>query len=110
MPPKRRFVRKQVLDKPDPERRKWEGKGVQIVRVKDADVWAEMSKVTSQIHQSDVLIRQEVTVELTDVSTQAELTPGNALRDIGFASGGGDSRGMRVAPKKALPPPGKAPL
>ena len=88
MPP-RKFVRRV------PERREWEGKGIQIVRVRDlsqvndADVWAEMSKVTSQIHQSDVLIRQEVTVELTDVSTQAEQTPGNALRDIGFASGQG---------------------
>ena len=68
-----------------------------------------MSKVTSQIHQSDVLCRQEVTVELTDVTTQAELTPGNALRDIGFTNGGGGSRGMRVAPKKAPNPPGKAP-
>ena len=68
-----------------------------------------MSKVTSRIHQSDVLCCQEATVELTDISTQAELTPGNALRDIGFTNGGGDSRGMRVAPKKAPTPPGKAP-
>ena len=87
MPP-RRFVRRV------PERREWEGKGCQMVRVRDlsqvndADVWAEMSKVTSRIHQSDVLCRQEVTVELTDVTTQAELTPGNALRDIGFTSEG----------------------
>ena len=107
MPP-RKFVRRV------PERRKWEGKGVQIVRVRDlsqvndADVLVEMSKVTSQIHQSDVLIRQEVTVELTNVSTQAELTPGNALRDIRFASGGGGSRGMQVPPIKAPPPLRKA--
>ena len=115
MPPKRRFVRKQVLDKPDPERRKWEGKGCIIVRVRDlslvndADVWEEMSKVTSQSHQREMLCLQEVTVELTDNSTQADLTPGIALRHIGFSSGGGDSRGMRVAPKKAPTPPGRAP-
>ena len=90
MPPKRRFVRK-----PDPERREWEGKGCLILRardlslVKDADMWEEMSKVTLQSHRRDMLCRQEVTVELTDVSTQAELTTGNALRDIGFSSGGG---------------------
>ena len=82
--PLRKFVRV-------PERPEWEGKRVKIVRVRSADVWAEMSKVTSQIHQSDVMIRQEITVELTDVSTQAELTPGNALRDIGFMSKDGGS-------------------
>ena len=66
-----------------------------LSQINDDDVWAEMSKVTSKNHQSDVMIRQEVTVELTDVSTQAKLTPGNALRDIGFTSreGGSQERG-----------------
>ena len=89
MPP-RKYVRV-------PERPEWEGKRVTMVHVRDLsqinddDMWAKMAKVTSQNHQSDVMIRQEVTVELTDVSTQAELTPGNALRDIGFTSGVGGS-------------------
>ena len=106
MPP-RKFVRV-------PERPEWEGKRVKMVHVRDwsqinnDDMWAEMSKVTSQIHQSDVMICQEVTVELTDVSTQAELTPSNALREIGFMSGERGSRGRRVTPKKAPPAPRKA--
>ena len=108
MPP-RKFVRRV------PERPEWEGKGTLIVRVrdlslvKDADVWKEMSKVTSQSHHRDVICRQDVTVELTDVSTQAELISGNAIRDIGFSTGGGGSRGRRVAPKKAPALPGRAP-
>ena len=60
-----------------------------LSHVNDDDLWAEMVKVTSQNHQSDEMIRQEETVELTNVSTQAELTPGNALEDIGFTSQGG---------------------
>ena len=113
MPP-RRFVRKSVPERPVPERREWEGKGCQMVRVRDlsqvndANVWAEMSKVTSQIHQSDVLCRQEATVELMDILTQAELTPSNPLRNIGFTNGGGGSRGMQVPPIKAPPPLRKA--
>ena len=81
----------------------WEGKDCLIVRVRDlslkedADVWEEMAKVASQVHQSDWLCRQAVEVELTDVSTQADLIPGNAVRDIGFASRGVSSGG-RVMP------------
>ena len=106
MPPKRRFVRKQVPDKPDNGGPDWEGKGCLIVRVrdlslvKDADVWEEKAKVMSQSHQSYVLFRQAVDVELTDVSTQADLTPGNALRDIGFASGGASSGGQGTPLKR----------
>ena len=75
--------RRFVMNHPRPE---W----VQMVHVRDLsqvndnDVWAEMAKVTSMVHHSDVMIHQEATIELTDVSTQAELTTGNALRDIGF--------------------------
>ena len=62
-----------------------------LSQINDDDMWTEMARVTSQNHQSDVMIRQEVTVERTDVSTQAELTPGNALADIGFTSRAGGS-------------------
>ena len=108
MPPKRRFVRK-LPDKPDEGRPEWEGMGCLIVRVRDlslkedADVWEEMAKVTSQSH------RQAIEVELTDVSTQADLIPGNAVGDIGFTSGGGFFRGKRDAPKKAPNPLGGTP-
>ena len=81
MPPRQKIVRKLPVEKPE-----WEGKGCLIVRVRDlslkedADVWAEMAKVTLQAHKSDWICRQEVEVELTDVSTQADLIPGNAVR------------------------------
>ena len=62
MPPRRKIVRKlPVVKRPE-----WEGKGCLIVRVRDlslkedANVWAEMSKVTSFVHKSDWICRQEV--------------------------------------------------
>ena len=101
IPPRQRIVRK----RPD-ERPEWEGKGGLIVRMRDLslkedkDVWDEMAKVTFERHDrvDNVICRQEVEVELTDVSTQADLIPGNAVRDIGFASGGGLSSGGQGMP------------
>ena len=112
MPPRPKIVRKRPDEKPE-----WEGKGGLIVRMRDlslkedADVWAEMLKVTFEVHErvDNVICRQEVEVELTDVSTQADLIPGNSVRDIGFSTGGGLFQGRRESPETASNPLGEVP-
>ena len=73
-------------------------------------MWAEMAKVTFQVHNrvDNVIFRRGIKVELTDVSTQADLIPGNSVKDIGFSTGGGFYRGRRE-PKKVPTPLVKAP-
>ena len=112
MPPRRKIVRKRPDEGPE-----WEGKGGLIVRMRDlslkedGDMWAEMSKVTFEVHEcvDNVICRQEVEVELTDVSTQADLIPGNSVRDIGFSTGGGFFQGRRESPEAAPSPLGEVP-
>ena len=108
-PPQRRIVRR------DPEKPDWEGKGCLIISMRDlslkedADVWAEMAKVTFQVHNpvDNVILRQEGAVELTDVSTQAELIP--SVGDIGFSTGGSFRRRRRESPEMAPSPLVEAP-
>ena len=111
-PPRRRVVRRHPEERPE-----WEGKGCLIVSMRDlslkedADVWAEMAKVTFQVHNQvdNVICRQEVEVELMDVSTQADLIPGSSVSDIGFSTGGGFYWGRRESPEKAPSPLVEAP-
>ena len=110
--PPRRIIRKRPDEKPE-----CEGKGGIIVRMRDLslkedkDVLDEMAKVTFEHHDrvDNIICRQEVLVELTDVSTQADLIPGNSVKDIRFSTGGGLYRGRREPPEMAPSPPVQVP-
>ena len=74
-PPTRKIVRRSAGERPE-----WEGRRCPLVRMRDlslkedGDVWAEMSKVTFEVHDrvDNVICRREAEVELTDVSAQVD--------------------------------------
>ena len=70
----------------------------------DGDAWADMAKVTFEVHDrvDNVICRQEAEVELTDVSAQVDLIPGN-IGGIGFSTGGACPRGGGDRPTGPLP-------
>ena len=78
----------------NPARPVWEGRRCPFVSfrdlslTRDADVWAEMSKVTFEVlvRVDNVICRTEAEVELTDTACQVDLIPG--VGGVGFSVGG----------------------